>query len=287
MVVGHTSQTPASPDVDNGAAITTGARFIVDSSQTISGIAFYAPATVSGTFTGGLYETTSDDSPSDSGTGTLLSSGSLAAASVTPGAWNTIPLAAAQSVTTGHVYTCAVHSSSGRIVATGAGLASAISNGGVTLLANGTDPNPPGLGSMVNGVFKEGASLAYPVSAFNTSDYFIDVTFSAPSTVTGTAVANLGALSASASGLVRVSGAALASLGALSASASGLRRVSGTAVAGLGALSATALGKRTVAGAAASNLGAVSGVFFSHTTGRPLVSQSLSRRIKTVTRGVR
>jgi hypothetical protein len=171
----HTSQTPSSTDVNNGAAITTGARFTVASNVSCTAIAFYCPATNSGTYTGALYETTSDDDPGGTGAGTLLASATLGSGSATPGAWNNISITP-QSLTTGVVYTCAVHSSSGRIVATSSGLASAISNGGVTLLAAGSDPNPPGLGSMANGVFKEGAALAYPTDTFSNTDYFIDVT---------------------------------------------------------------------------------------------------------------
>lgn len=170
----HTT-TPASGDVNNGAAISTGVRFTVNASKTCDGIAFRVPGTNTGTYTGTLYETTSDDSPGGSGTGTVLSSGAVAAATVTAGTWAVIPLAVAQALTTGKVYTAAVHSSSGRIVSTSHGLDSAITGNGVTLLAPGTDPNPPGLGTMTNGVFTEGVAPAYPNTSFNNSDYFADV----------------------------------------------------------------------------------------------------------------
>jgi hypothetical protein len=170
----HTSQTPAAGDVNTGAAITTGVRFTVASAVTVSAIAFWVPGTNSGTYTGGLYQTTADDDPAASGTGTLLTSASVGSGSVTAGTWASIPITP-QTLSTGTVYTAAVHSSSGRIVATSTGLASSISNGGVTLLANGSDPNPPGLGSLANGVFVVGAALAYPVSVFNSTDYFVDV----------------------------------------------------------------------------------------------------------------
>ena len=48
----------------------------------------------------------------------------------------------------------------------------------MTLFANGTDPNPPGLGTMRNGVFHDdigAAGLAYPTTAFLSADYGIDL----------------------------------------------------------------------------------------------------------------
>lgn len=172
MVSAHTNQTPASGDVDNGAAITTGVRFTVDSNTTVTAVRFWVPTTNTGTYTVGLYETTASD---PGGTGTLLQTASAASGTLVAGQFNNVSITP-QAVTTGKVYTAAVHASSGRIVATSAAFSgAAISNGGITLLQVGTDPNPPGLGTMFNGVFKEGAALAYPDSAFNGTDYFADV----------------------------------------------------------------------------------------------------------------
>lgn len=171
----HTSQTPANGNAANGAAITLGVRFTVSESLDIAAVSFYAPTTNTGTYTGGLWQTTADDDPNGSGAGTLLQSGSLASGSVTPGAWNDIPLASPVTCTTGVVYTAGVHASSGQFVLTTSVFSStAITGNGVTLLQSGTDPNPPGLGSMLNGSFTEGAALAYTATATG-SDYFIDV----------------------------------------------------------------------------------------------------------------
>lgn len=62
------------------------------------------------------------------------------------------------------------------------------------------------------------------------------------STVTGTASAAFGALTATATGVRTVIGTASAAFGGLTATASGTRTVSGTAAAALGALTATAQG---------------------------------------------
>jgi hypothetical protein len=75
--------------------------------------------------------------------------------------------------------------------------------------------------------------------------------------VTGTAVANLGALAASAAGQRTVLASAASQTGALAAAATGTRRVVGQGVASLGALAASAAGQRTVLASAAANLGAL------------------------------
>lgn len=166
----HTSQTPASGDVDNGAAITLGVRLYAPDGATVSGVAFYAPTTNAGTYTAGLWLSTA---PDDSAAGTLLESGSLASGSVTPGAWNTIPLDAPVELTADTVYTAGVHTSSGRLVLTSGAFSAAISGNGIVLIQSGDDP--VGFGVSRNGVFTEGGALAFPTSTFGLSDYFIDV----------------------------------------------------------------------------------------------------------------
>jgi len=171
----HTTQTPALNDVNNGAPITTAVTVVFATAGQVTGIRFWAPATNTGTYTVGLWQVTADDSPAGSGAGTLLASGSVAAASVTANAYNTVPITPV-SVDTLHAYRAGVHSSSGRIVATGAAYAGAgISNGNVTAIQSGADPVL--IGSLLNGTFNEGPSLAYPSDAFNATDYFPDVEF--------------------------------------------------------------------------------------------------------------
>lgn len=165
--------TPGEGDLNNGNGISLGVRFIVTEALSLGGISWFAPATNSGTYSYALYTTTSDDDPNGSGTGTLIDDGTIDAASVTPSAWNDLPLPF--EAETGVVYTARVHTSSGRFVrTTGAFTSAAISDNGVTLLQVGTDPNPPGLGSMINGVFLDNA-VGYPNTRFNDADYGIDV----------------------------------------------------------------------------------------------------------------
>jgi hypothetical protein len=80
--------------------------------------------------------------------------------------------------------------------------------------------------------------------------------FNLTETVTGTATADLGALTATATGQTVVGGVALADLGGLSSTATGQRTVHGTAVADLG-FTATALA--VTRGVAVADLGALAG----------------------------
>lgn len=75
--------------------------------------------------------------------------------------------------------------------------------------------------------------------------------------VTGTAVSNLGALTATATGLVTHTGTAAANLGALTATVTGTVIPAPKAVASLGTLTATATGLVTRSGTAVANLGAL------------------------------
>jgi hypothetical protein len=101
-------------------------------------------------------------------------------------------------------------------------------------------------------------SVTWTNNARNRYALWIAVTAAAGgSTVTGTATANLGGITATAAGTRRTAGTAAANLGALTATALGDRTVYGTAAASLGALTATAAGTPTVKGVAAAALGAL------------------------------
>jgi hypothetical protein len=282
MVSAHTSQTPASGDVNNGAAITTGVRFTVDSNTTVSAIRFWVPTTNSGTYTVGLYETTTDDDGVTPGTGTLLQSASAASGTLTPDTWNNVSITP-QAITTGTVYTAAVHSSSGRIVASNGAFNSAgISNEGINLLQTGADPNPPALGSMFNGVFSEGASLTYPTSTFNGTDYFSDIVAGA-AVVTGAGTSDAVSTD-TVSALVGVLGAGTSDALATSTAAA----LATVLAAGLSAAASTAEGSALVTVLAAALSAATTTDLLTVTAdvaGRPVVTTTIALTLVTTSRG--
>lgn len=235
----HTSEPPANGNVDNGAAITTGVKVTVDAEKQVAGIAFWVPTTNTGTYTVGLYETTSDDDPDGSGTGTELATASVGSGSVTADGWAEVLFASPVTLSTGTIYTAARHASSGRYVSTsGTFSAAGITGNGVTLIQSGTDPTPPGLGTMRNGTFVEGAALAYPNSSFGAADYFVDVVLVADS-ATGEIAATLPALTASIAGSPASDGAFAATLPAIAASLAADPASAGTVTATLPALVAS------------------------------------------------
>lgn len=173
----HTSQTPISNDVDNGAPLTTGVKYVFDAAGTVSAIRFWVPAINVGTYTVGWYAVTHDDDTTPFGQGTLLASATVAAGAIMADQWAQVPITP-QAVLSGHTYLAAVHSSSGHYVASaGAFGAAGISNGGVTAIQTGTDPNLNPGGTMRNGTFIEGPALAYPATVFGSADYFTDVAY--------------------------------------------------------------------------------------------------------------
>ncbi len=175
----HGATPPANLNVDNGAAITTGVGFHVNATKSIAGVSFYVPTTNTGTYTVGLYQSTSDDS-AGTGTGTLLASASVAAGSVTPGTWADVLFTTPVTVNSGQMYRAARHASSGRYVSTAGAFTSAgLTANGITFNQTGTDP--VGSGTFRNGMFNENASMAYPNQTFGGADYFVDVVLASSS----------------------------------------------------------------------------------------------------------
>ena len=80
MTSAHTVEVPTNGDENNVNPLTTGGKVMFAQAGFVLGLRFWVPATNTGTYTVGFYEVTSDDVPIDTGTGTLLVSGSVAAA---------------------------------------------------------------------------------------------------------------------------------------------------------------------------------------------------------------
>jgi hypothetical protein len=166
-----TSQTPGLPDVFESAAVTVGITLTFASAGTVTGARFYGPATVGvGTFEAAFWVITASDS--GTGAGTLLANATYG--TITAGAWNSVAFSSGVAVDTSHAYAVAVRTSQGRYTATSAFFTSALTNGNITGIQDGTDP--VGLGALSNGRFTSGLS-AYPNSTFNSNAYFVDVDY--------------------------------------------------------------------------------------------------------------
>lgn len=203
-----TTETPSSGDLSDGTpGITTATSLTFAHAGQITAVRFYSTATVSGTYTAGVWEVTSGDDTS-SGTGTLLTSETL---STVPnaGEWTAIPLTSPVDVATGTLYRIGVHNDAGRYVATssfGSFVSGGLTTGDLTAPADGTSPT--GLGRLNQGTFTIDAALAYPQQMFNQACYFVDALFSAgaatdaaPSEAAATGTAHNAAVEATAGAL--------------------------------------------------------------------------------------
>jgi hypothetical protein len=91
---------------------------------------------------------------------------------------------------------------------------------------------------MVNGVFTEGAALAYPNSQFNFADYFIDVALAEDEAITAALAVTLPALTGSAAVVAAATAALAATLPALTGSAAATASATAAAAVHLPALTA-------------------------------------------------
>lgn len=169
----HTSQTPIQNNNANGQQITLGTGFYVGvASRPCYGVRFWAPLTNTGTYTVSLWQQTTDDDPNGTGTGTLITSQAALASSITANAWNVVLFPSSVNVTSGQMWRVAVHTSSGRYVASANFFSSnSLSGDDVVLYQSGDDPL--GTGTVRNGLFLDNAN-GYPNTVFQASDYFVE-----------------------------------------------------------------------------------------------------------------
>lgn len=197
------SQTPSLPDVFEGSPVTVGNTLTFDTPGTVSGARLYVPATVgSGTYTATFWQVTVDDS-GGVGAGTLLASGQFL--TLNPGPWVSVNFSPV-SVDTSHAYVIAVRSTEGRYAATGGLFTSAIVNGHITGIRDGSAA--AGFAKLNNGRFTGGVA-SYPENTFGSNGYFIDVLYDPSGTVQTIAAALTGTanLTATLSAQTTVAGA--------------------------------------------------------------------------------
>jgi Domain of unknown function (DUF4082)/Bacterial Ig-like domain/Bacterial Ig domain len=129
-----------------------GVEFTPDEDGTITGVRFYKEPDDTGTHTGDLWTST----------GTLLATGTFTDES-TEG-WEELDFSTPVPVTAGTTYVASYHTNSGDYAFTSEGLASAVTNGPLTVPVDG-------------GVFAYGSSNAFPDNTYEDSNFWVDVVF--------------------------------------------------------------------------------------------------------------
>ena len=155
--------TPATAGTNDNSAVEVGVRFRTSAAGYITGIRFYKATANTGTHTGALW----------TGTGTRLSLVTFTGESAS--GWQTATLPSPVAVAANTTYVASYHTDTGFYATTGNGLATAVSRGPLTALASGTDGG--------NGVYRYGAS-AFPTSAYQATNYWVDVVFNPTATDT-------------------------------------------------------------------------------------------------------
>lgn len=243
-----TNQVPALTNLTDGPyeLLTV---FTTDAAGTVTAGRWYFPNPLpSNTVTWHLW----DDS------GTSLASRTFT--SPTAGAWNvTSDLPSPVSLSPSTYYGVSVFTPDNYVATSAFFLTSGITNG-----SHLSSPQTNTVGGRYNGRFLITGNPAYPPNdsshTFNGGCYFADLVFTpSGSSVTGTAAASLGGLTATAAGVHGAVGSASAALGGLSVVAAGIRTAAGTAGAVMGALGAAATGTKTGFGTVSAALGMLAG----------------------------
>ncbi|NEH77018.1 DUF4082 domain-containing protein [Rhizobium ruizarguesonis] len=163
------SATPAVVNTNDTSAVELGVKFQTSVAGTITGIRFYKGDLDTGTHTGSLW----------SNTGTKLAT--LTFTNETASGWQTAYFTSPVSLTVGQTYTASYHTNSGHYSTTISYFTSNVTSGSLTAPASG------------NGVYTYGSASLYPTSTYQSTNYWVDVMFTTPSSnTTPTAVADTG-----------------------------------------------------------------------------------------------
>ena len=165
--------TPATPADPDASAVELGVKFTSDVNGQITGIRFYKGTTNTGTHTGTLW----------SNAGTQLATATFA--NETASGWQQVNFAAPVAITAGTVYIASYHTTTGHYAGdTGYFAAAGLDHPPLHALRDGVSGG--------NGVYVYGAR-AFPTSTYQSSNYWVDVVFSQPTTATATSTATTGA----------------------------------------------------------------------------------------------
>lgn len=243
----YTVQTPGNTDASNPGGITLCTLFTSAVNGTVTNTRWFFPVTnPASPPVCAIYAWTGDGTPS-APLATKTWSGTMPS-----GTWGTFPAYDTPvPIVAGQYYYTAVFSADRFVSTLNQFLAGGITNGNLT--APQTDTITP----RANGRFATDPSISYPNLTNGGNGYFVDVLFTAGTpTVSGAALANLGALTGTVIGLPIVLGNGVTDLGRLTGTALGSAPiVPGSAVADLGPLTAHATAAQTVSGTATADLG--------------------------------
>ncbi|ROQ03697.1 Ig-like domain-containing protein [Rathayibacter sp. PhB93] len=147
--------TPATASAEDSSSVEVGMAFTASTAGSATGIAFYKGSRNTGTHVGSLWDAS----------GTRIAQVTFTGETAT--GWQSAAFATPVELVPGARYTVSYLAPAGYYAATGAGLASPVTNGALTS-ASGD-----------NGVYRYGSGGVMPSSSYNSTNYFVDVYFQA------------------------------------------------------------------------------------------------------------
>ncbi|WP_162053149.1 DUF4082 domain-containing protein, partial [Pontibacter pamirensis] len=154
---------PANVLYNDGQALQVGMKFRSSSSGSVTGVRFYKQSGNTGTHVGQLH----------SSTGTLLAQATFV--NETASGWQQVLFSSPVAISANTTYVVSYHSSAGYYSAVDQGFSQAVVNGPLTGLANGADGS--------NGLYRYTGTPAFPTSAYQASNYWVDVVFNTSTTI--------------------------------------------------------------------------------------------------------
>ena len=155
------SATPSQIDSGDAQSIELGTRFIANTNGTITGLRFYKSAANTGVHTASLWNAA----------GQRLATATFSGESAS--GWQQVNFATPVAIVAGATYTASYHTDTGRYSVSRSYFASQFNSGPLRVPAGG-------------GVYRYGAS-AFPTQSYQSSNYWVDVVFSATSVTDTTA----------------------------------------------------------------------------------------------------
>ena len=150
------SATPAKVDSGDSNAVELGVKFPASETGSITGIRFYKASTNTGTHVGSLWTSA----------GSLLAQATFS--NETASGWQSVNFSSPVAISAGTTYVAGYYAPAGHYSDDQNGLSSSVANGPLTAIGNSTS---------ADGVYAYGSSPSFPSSAWNASNYYVDVNF--------------------------------------------------------------------------------------------------------------